>query len=82
MSAYLENVYYYGVSLENKKTVFLISYLAAPSPSLTLNDMLNKRNYTAKMMLLHPSLATNARVVFKLCSLLSTTLTYHASPYT
>ena len=31
------------------------------------------------MMLLHPNLATNARVVFKLCSLLITTLTYHAT---
>ena len=29
------------------------------------------------MMPLHPNLATNARVVFKLCSLLTTTLTYH-----
>ena len=30
-------------------------------------------------MLLHPNLAKNARVVFKLGSLLITTLTYHAS---
>ena len=32
-----------GVSLENKKTVFLINYLAASRPTLTLNDMLNKK---------------------------------------
>ena len=31
------------------------------------------------MMLRHPNLAANARVVFKLCLLLITTLTYHAS---
>ena len=31
------------------------------------------------MMLLHLNLATNARVVFTLCSLLIATLTYHAS---
>ena len=31
------------------------------------------------MMLLPPNLATNARVVFKLCSMLLTTLTYQAS---
>ena len=31
------------------------------------------------MLLLYSNLATNARVVFKLCSLLITTLTYHAS---
>ena len=30
------------------------------------------------MILLHPTLATNARVVSKLCSFLITTLTYHA----
>ena len=29
------------------------------------------------MMLQHPKLATTARVVFKACSLLITTLTYH-----
>ena len=29
-----------------------------------------------KMMLLHPNLATNARAVFKLCSLLITNFTY------
>ena len=43
-------------------------YLAAPRPNLTLNGMLNKKNYMLKMILLHPNLATNARVVFKLCS--------------
>ena len=32
-----------GVSLENKKTVFLINCLAASRPTLTLNDMLNKK---------------------------------------
>ena len=68
-----------GLSLENRKTVFLISYLAAPRPTLTLNDMLNKKNYMLKMMLLHPNLGENVRVVFKLCSLLITTLTYYAS---
>ena len=31
------------------------------------------------MMLLHPNLAANARVVFKLCYLFITTLTYYAS---
>ena len=31
------------------------------------------------MMLLHPNLATYSRVIFKLCSLLITTLTYHES---
>ena len=31
------------------------------------------------MMLLHAILATNTRVVFNLCSLLITTLNYHAS---
>ena len=29
------------------------------------------------MMLLHPNSAANARIVFKLCSLLITTLTYN-----
>ena len=65
--------------LENKRTVFFISYLAAPRPTLTLNDMLMKKTYMLKMMLLYPNLAANARVVFKLCSLLITTLTYRAS---
>ena len=32
-----------------------------------------------KMMLLHPNVATNARVVFKICSKLITTIAYHAS---
>ena len=32
-----------------------------------------------KIILLQPNLATNAKVVFKLCSLLITTLTYHTS---
>ena len=31
------------------------------------------------MMLPHPNLALHPRVVFELCSLLITTLTYHAS---
>ena len=48
-------------------------------PALTLNGRLNKENYMLKMMLLHPNLATNARVVFNRCSLLITILTYHAS---
>ena len=68
------------MSLENKiDCFFLISHLAAPRPTLTLKDMLNKKNYVLKMMLLHPNLATNSRVIFKLCSLLITTLTYHES---
>ena len=36
----LENIYYYEMSLENKN-LFSISYLASPSQTLTLNDMLN-----------------------------------------
>ena len=65
------------VSLRNTKDCFLISYLAAQRPALTLNSMLNKKIYMLKMMLLHPNLATSARVVFKLCSLLITTLHDH-----
>ena len=57
----LKNVYYYGVSLKN-------NYLAISRPNLTLNDMLNKKNCMLKMMLLHPNLAANDRVIFKLCS--------------
>ena len=60
-TAQLENVYYYGVALEN-------NYLAAPRPNLTLNGMLNKKSYMLKMMLLHLNLAKNARVVFKIYS--------------
>ena len=37
----LENILYYGVSLEN-------SYLADPRPTLTLNDMLNKKTICSK----------------------------------
>ena len=37
-----------------------------------------QKNYMFKMMLLHPN-ATNDRVVFKLCPLLITLLTYDAS---
>ena len=37
----LENILYYGVSLEN-------SYLADPRPTLTLNDMLNKKTVCSK----------------------------------
>ena len=65
---------------KKKKLFFkLSSYSAAPRPTLTLNGMLNKRNCKLKIMLLHPNLAKNARVVSKLCSLLITTLTYHES---
>ena len=32
-----------------------------------------------KMTLLHPNVATNARVVFQICSKLITTIAYHAS---
>ena len=62
-----------------RELLFLISYFANPRPTLALNDMQNKKIYMLKMMLLHPNLATNARVVFKLSSLLITILTYHAS---
>ena len=69
MSAQLENVL--RVSLGNKNDFLQRS-------TLTLNGMLNKKkNYILKMMLLHPNLAANARIVFKLCSLLITTLTYN-----
>ena len=36
-------------------------------------------DYMFKMILLHPNLATNAKVVFKLCSILISTITYLAS---
>ena len=62
-----------------RKLLFLISYFANLRPTLALNDMQNKKKYMLKMMLLHPNLATNARVVFKLSSLLITILTYHVS---
>ena len=42
-TAQLENFWYYGVSIEN-------SYLAVPRPTLTLNDMLNKKKCMLKMM--------------------------------
>ena len=42
--------------------------------TLTLNDMLNKKSYVLEILLLCSNLATNARVVFKLCSMLITTL--------
>ena len=45
--------------------------------TLTLNDMLNKKTICSKCY--YSNLTTNARVVFKLCLLLITTLTYHAS---
>ena len=67
-TALLEYSQYYGVPLEIKNIVFSISYLAAPRPTLTLNDMLIK-NYMLKMMLLYPNLATT----------LITTLIYQAS---
>ena len=68
-----------GMSLGNTEDCFLISYLSAPRPTLTLNGLLNKKEYMLKLMLLHPNLAVKTRVVFKLCSLLITTLNYHAS---
>ena len=64
-TAQLENIQYYGVSLQN-------NYLAAPRPTLTLNDMLVKNLTTKK------NLATSATVAFKLCSQLIHTLTYGA----
>ena len=48
--------------IKKKRLLFLISYLATPIPTSTLNSMLNKRNYTLKMILGHHNLATNARV--------------------
>ena len=69
----------WGVSKKYKKTVFLISYLAASMPTLTLNGMLSKKNYMFEKILLQPNLALNTRVVFKLCSLLIATLPDHAS---
>ena len=70
-TAQLENVQYYGVSFEN-------NFLAAPRPNLTLNDMLNKKLY-GQNDATAPNLAANATVLFKLCSQLIITLTYHAS---
>ena len=64
-TAQLENIQYYGVSLQN-------NYLAVPRPTLTLNDMLVKNLATKKI------LATSATVAFKLCSQLINTLTYAA----
>ena len=37
------------------------------------------KNCMLKMILMHHNLATNARIVFKLSSLLMNTLTYHVS---
>ena len=73
-TAQLENVQYYGVSLENKKDCFFNQLFCCLKPTFTLNDMLNK-SFMIKTMLLQPNLATNARDVFKLCSLFITTLT-------
>ena len=68
------------VSFGNTKDYFfLVSYLALPMLTLTLNDMLDKKDYILKMILMRPSLRTNARVVFKLCLLLIIRLTFHAS---
>ena len=61
---------------QKTKDCFLISYLAVPRPNLTLNDVLNKKLYATV-----PNLAANAIAVFKLCSLLIATLTYHAYIY-
>ena len=44
--------------------------------NLTLNDVLNKKLYATA-----PNLAANPIAVFKLCSLLIATLTYHAYIY-
>ena len=65
---------------KKKKMFFKINiYSATPKPTLTLNGILNKRNYRLKIMLLHPNLTKTARVDSKLCSLLITTLTYRES---
>ena len=61
-----------------ERYTFLISCLAVSSLPLTLNGMLNKK-YMLKMVLLHPNLPIKARVTFKPCSFLISTLTYHAS---
>ena len=45
-TALLENSYYYGVILENKR-LFLISYLATPRSTLNLNYLLNKKKLYA-----------------------------------
>ena len=46
------------VSLENKKNVFLISYLADPRPTFIFNGMLDKKSL--KIIVLHLNLATNS----------------------
>ena len=60
------------------KDSFLISYLAVSRPTLTLNDVVNRKS-NAQNDTNAPNLASNARVVFKLCSLLITIITYHTS---
>ena len=54
--------------------IFNWSVISKKRPTLTLSGMLNKKAYMLTMMLLYQSLATNARVVFKLRSLLITIL--------
>ena len=66
-----------GVFLGNKNDCYLINYLDATRPILTLNGVL-KRLY-AQNDASSPNVATNVSIIFKICSLLITTLTYHVS---
>ena len=58
------------------KYCFLFSYLVVSRPILTLSGILENM---MKMMLLHSNIAINARDVFKVFSVLMTTLIYHVS---
>ena len=78
-TALIENSWYYGLSLQNKKDCFSNQLFGCPKPNFDVKWYTKQKNYMLKMILLHPILATNARVVFKLSSLLITTLTCHQS---
>ena len=76
-TAQLENVQYYGVLLENKKTVFFFNHLFGwPKANSELEWYAKWKNYMLKMMLKHPNLATNVTVALKLFLLLITTLSW------
>ena len=64
--------------IRKSKDCFFNQLFGCLDINLTLNGIVNKKDYMLNMMLLHPNLATNTSVFFKLCSLLATTLTYHA----
>ena len=66
------------LSLENKR-LFFNHLFGCPKANFDLECYAKQKNYMLKMILLHPNLAANAKVLFKLCSLLITTLSYHAS---